>query len=138
MNKIVFFVSIVLNAILLMYLTGIVPFFLYISLLINIFLMWYAYQFLIESKKTEEDMDVIFASTEEFVDHLEQIHELEMYYGDENLQFLIDHSKRLINQYIDIQEKYYDVEGDDEIGDEDDRDSEEETSEEEQLFYKSS
>ena len=53
---------------------------------------------------------LLFENTEEFIDHLEQIYELEMYYGDQNLQSLIEHSKGLINNYIDIQEKYYDVE----------------------------
>jgi len=53
-----------------------------------------------------------------------------MYYGDQNLQNLIDHSKKLLNQYVDIQEKYYDVETENELeGDYDDE--EEEDSQEE-------
>ena len=53
-----------------------------------------------------------------------------MYYGDENLQFLIEHSKNLLNQYIDVQEKYYDVEVDFELEEGEDG-YEEETSQEE-------
>ena len=129
MSKIIFFVSTILNAILLMYITGVVPFLLYISILINIFFLWYTYQFLIENSKIEDDMNIMFESTEKFSEHLEQIHELEMYYGDENLQYLIDHSRELLNQYIDIQEKYFNIEVD--IQEEEDDDYEEENPKEE-------
>jgi hypothetical protein len=125
MSKVVFIISIILNAILLMYLVGVVPFLLYVSILLNIFLIWYAYQFLIENRKIEDDIGILFESTEKFSEHLEQIHELEMYYGDENLQYLIDHSKGLINQYIDVQERYYNVEVENETGEEDDNYEEE-------------
>lgn len=129
MSKIIFFVSIILNAILLMYIAGVVPFLLYVSALINIFFLWYVYQFLIESSKIEDDMNIMFESTEKFSEHLEQIHELEMYYGDENLQYLIDHSRELLNQYIDIQEKYFNIEVD--IQEEEEDDYEEENPKEE-------
>ena len=33
-----------------------------------------------------------------------------MYYGDENLQNLISHSRGLINEFIDFQAVYFDVE----------------------------
>jgi len=130
MSKIIFFVSIILNAILLMYIAGVVPFLLYVSALINIFFLWYTYQFLIENSKIEDDMNIMFESTEKFSEHLEQIHELEMYYGDENLQYLIDHSRELLNQYIDIQEKYFNIEVDIQEEEEDD-DYEEENPKEE-------
>tara|TARA_R100000008_G_C3583157_1_gene170049 strand:- start:1879 stop:2274 length:396 start_codon:yes stop_codon:yes gene_type:complete len=119
MSKIVFIVSLILNAILLMYVVGVVPFLLYMSVLVNILLAWYSYQSLIENKNIEDDMEVMFESTEKFSEHLEQIYELEMYYGDENLQYLIEHSRELINQYVSIQEKFYDVEVEDEAGEED-------------------
>jgi hypothetical protein len=128
-SKYIFYISLVLNAILLMFLVGVLPFLLYISILANILLMWYAYQFVIENNKIEEDISSLFDNTEDFVKHLEQIHELEMYYGDQNLQNLINHSKNLINQYVDIQEKYYDVEiefDEDEEGDYGDAEEEEE------------
>ena len=129
-SKSVFFVSLILNAILLMYLVGVVPFLLYLSVLVNAFLVWYAYQFVLENRRIEEDINLLFESTEDFSQHLEGLYELEMYYGDENLQFLIEHSKNLLNQYIDVQEKYYDVEVNFELEEGEDGD-EEETSQEE-------
>ena len=33
-----------------------------------------------------------------------------MYYGDENLRSLIEHSAELVNDFIDFQESFYNVE----------------------------
>ena len=41
---------------------------------------------------------------------LVETYQLEMFYGDETLQALIDHSRNLVNRTIDFQEKYYDAE----------------------------
>ena len=125
-SRYVFYISLILNAILLMYLAGIVPFFLYISILVNVFLLWYSYQFINENKKIEEDLGFIFQSTDKFINHLENLYELEMYYGDQNLESLIIHSKELINEYIDMQERYFDIEVEIEPDEEYDESSEEE------------
>ena len=97
--------------------------------------MWYVYRSLEESKNIEEDLVNLFDDTNEFIEHLERIHELEMFYGDENLQSLIDHSKSLINGYIDLQEQYYNVEveleKDEEYDDKEKYDDKEEESTEE-------
>ena len=109
-NKYVFFISLILNGILLMFITGIVPFFLYLSLITNVFLVWYSLSCLIKTEDLETDMIVLLQQNESFLDQLENIHSLEMYYGDEHLQNLIDESRNLVNDFIDIQEKYFDVE----------------------------
>ena len=101
-------ISLILNAILLMAITGILPFLLYLGTLLNIFLIWYIVHILNMSNEIREETLVIFESIENFADHLEEIHELEAFYGDQNLQNLIEHSKTLINQVIDLQEKFYD------------------------------
>ena len=49
-------------------------------------------------------------NNESFLDDLEKMYSLEMYYGDEYIQSLIDHSRLLINSFIDVQEKYFEVE----------------------------
>tara|TARA_B100000287_G_C20154529_1_gene591582 strand:- start:204 stop:422 length:219 start_codon:yes stop_codon:yes gene_type:complete len=52
----------------------------------------------------------LLESNEQFLQSLEEIYSLEMYYGDEHIQNLIDESRLLINEFIDVQEKYFDVE----------------------------
>ena len=128
MIKALLTISLIINSIFLMVILGIVPFLLYLSILINIALFWYALKQLDEMNSIREDTLEIFESIESFSVHLEDLHELETFYGDQELQSLIEHSRTLINDIIDVQEKYYD---DIEITTEDhDDEPEEETQEE--------
>ena len=108
-NKYVFYTSIVLNGILLMVVAGVVPFLLYLSIVINLVLVWFSIKCVKNANNIEDDLDEIMDKTDSFVDHLENIYELEMFYGDETLQGMIDHSKQLVNEYIELQAKYFDV-----------------------------
>ena len=109
MNKYILSFSVILNGILLMFITGIVPFFLYLSIIINLILVWYSGACLLRINNLENDMIVLLQKNEDFLDELENIHSLEMYYGDEYLQSLINKSRGLVNDFIDIQEEYFDV-----------------------------
>ena len=110
MNKYVLCISLILNGLLLIFVAGPVPFFLYLSIVFNIALIWYAVMCLLRVNDLEEDMIGMLQQNEEFLDNLEDIHSLEMYYGDEHLQGLIDNSRALVNNFIEIQERYFDVE----------------------------
>ena len=110
MNRIIITASIILNAALLMVLFGILPFLLYLSIIINAVLVWYSTGLLARTSEMEEDMQSILTMTETFSDHVEEIHSLEMYYGDQDLQNMIEHSRTLINDMINMQEKYFEVE----------------------------
>ena len=110
MNKYILGLSIVLNGILLIVLFGLVPFLLYLSILVNIFFVWFIIKNLNEMGDIREDLLYNLESIESFSDHLDQLHEMEAFYGDQTLQKLIDHSRRVINGIVDLQEKYYDVE----------------------------
>jgi len=125
MNKYTLYISFILNGILLMILFGIVPFLLYFSVLVNLGLVWYIKKTLQKTEDLEKDVTGVVEKIDMFSEHIENIHQLEMYYGDENLQNLIDHSRGLINDFIDFQEKYFDVEVQSET-------DEEETTEEEE------
>ena len=124
-NKYVLYISLILNGLLLIYIAGPVPFFLYLSIIINVVLVWYASMCLLKINDVEEDMIGMLQQNEEFLDNLESVHSLEMYYGDEHLQGLIDNSRTLVNNFIEIQEKYFDVE----VVDLEDDESEENTTE---------
>ena len=92
-----------------MVLAGIVPFLLYLSVVINLVLIWFSIKCIKNINDIEEDMDIIMSKTDDFTEHLENVYEMEMFYGDETLQSMIEHSKQLINDYIDLQAKYFDV-----------------------------
>ena len=132
MNNILIGLSLLLNGGLLIYLFGMLPFFLFISCLINIALIVYITYSINQKSLLEEDLDNVYESIENFSNHLEEVHSLEMYYGDQNLQNLIDHSRALINELVDFQVLHADAE----VQIESDNGEEEETTKtEEYLFY---
>ena len=109
MNKIILYTSIVLNGILLMVLLGALPFFLYLSIIFNVAFLWLFKKNLEKEKTYETEITRVVEKVESFSDHLDRVHELEMYYGDENLHSLMEHSTQLINDFIDFQAKFFDV-----------------------------
>ena len=109
-SKYVLYVSVFLNGVLLMILAGVVPFLLYLSVIANLVLVWFSIKCIKNISEIEEDIDEIMSKTDNFTEHLESVHEMEIFYGDETLQSIIDHSKQLVNDYIDLQSKYFDVE----------------------------
>jgi len=103
-------ISLLLNSILIMVVIGIIPFFLYISLLVNIGLILLIRLKINEVDEVRDDTMALLNKIDNFSNHVENLHELESFYGDQVLQGLINHSKEIINDIIDIQEKYDDVE----------------------------
>jgi hypothetical protein len=104
--KIILAISAILNSVLIMVLVGIIPFFLYSSIVINCVLMWYIQNILNTSNELNEDVIDLFTELENYSNHLDQIHEMETFYGDQNLQNLISHTRSIANNIIDIQRKY--------------------------------
>ena len=109
MNRYILGFSLIFNAVLLIVLFGLIPFLLYLSILANLGFLWYLGVLLRKHSELENDVIGVVEKIESFSDHLEETHALEMYYGDENLQNLISHSRGLINEFIDFQAAYFDV-----------------------------
>ena len=133
-NKFIPHVSVIFNAVLLMMIFGVVPVLLYSSVILNFVFLWFISKNLQENVEIDNNTEKIIDKINLFRNHLEQLYELEMYYGDDNLESLIDHSRQLINDFVDFQEDHYDKEAEFEPEEDDEEAS---ASEEEQLFYKS-
>jgi hypothetical protein len=56
---------------------------------------WYCTKLLKKIYFITDTMNVVNARTSEFVGHLEHVHSLDTYYGDQTIQELIKHSKEL-------------------------------------------
>ena len=78
--------------------------------MLNIILVAYIVYSISENRRLEDDLGSLYDSMEKFANHVEEVHSLEMYYGDQNLQNLIDHSKDIVNEMIDFQILYTDAE----------------------------
>ena len=136
-SKIFIAVSLFLNAILLAFLFGPLPLLLYLSVLANVLLIWCTRRALQTIDDLQEDVSGIFGKLEKFSDHLDKIHDMEMFYGDSNLQDLINHSRQLINDIVDVEEKYYDYEDTEEDDLEDDSEEASQEDEEPVLYQRS-
>tara|TARA_Y100000114_G_C11604850_1_gene252237 strand:+ start:55 stop:345 length:291 start_codon:yes stop_codon:yes gene_type:complete len=69
-----------------------------VSLLVN-FLAVYYVRWLIKSLEAiNQDIDMVNSIILDFRNHIESIYELEMFYGDDTLKALIEHSKDLSSQ----------------------------------------
>ena len=71
------------------------------SLSLNVVLVWYIIKLLTKLFFIQENMEGLISLNQNFGDHLKELNELEMYYGDETLNGLLKHSKYVVEQ-IDV------------------------------------
>ena len=76
------------------------------SLLLNVFFVWYFRNLVSRLRFVSENLGVLVEETISFRDHLESIHELEMFYGDETLSNLIRHVGDYSETLSDFEEIY--------------------------------
>ena len=88
-------ISVILNALLVMAVLGIMPFFLYLLTLTTLVFAWFSSRLLSKTMEFESDIIELLESTSELQQHIETIHEMEMFYGDETLQYLLQHARDL-------------------------------------------
>jgi hypothetical protein len=66
-----------------------------LSASINVFLLFYVRWLLKNLTYVSENMDGLWVSLREFSHHVQMLHETDMFYGDSNLQALIEHSRKV-------------------------------------------
>tara|TARA_R110001583_G_scaffold12031_1_gene53649 strand:- start:908 stop:1285 length:378 start_codon:yes stop_codon:yes gene_type:complete len=98
--------SAVLNSILVITVTGALPFFFFLSLTINIILMWYIFNSFKEYRQLEGDIEDMLVKIFELEEHLVNIHQMEMFYGEPTLQSLIEHTKLVVTDLEEYRQKY--------------------------------
>ena len=96
-----------------MTLFGVMPFLLYLSVLLNLGMAWLVKKSIDRSRDILEDMDSVLKSTYDLQIHLQSIYQLEMFYGDETLRDLVQHMLETNESIEELQEKYSLEEGDD-------------------------
>jgi|TARA_R100000081_G_C4741201_1_gene129005 hypothetical protein len=68
-----------------------------VSLSINVGLMWFAWKSVKQIAAYDEELVSLIDIIKNFSTHLNSVHELEMYYGDETLRHLMRHAGEIIN-----------------------------------------
>ena len=72
--------------------------FLTLSVILNIVFIWYIIQLLKMFLTFQEELDTFSETLEEYKDHIDIVHGLERFYGDETLGNLLRHSKALVEE----------------------------------------
>ena len=77
-----------------------------ISAALNILLVWYIIQLLKRLLSLSDNMEDFFDKLEEYNEHIDVVHGLERFYGDETLGNLLKHSKSMLEETRGIREIY--------------------------------
>ena len=94
-----------------------------ISFLLNIFFVWYIVNLLKKLLFVSDNMGDLVESLINFSNHINDINQREMYYGDEVLIHLLEHSRSVVEE-VDSFNKIYELTN--EFEDEQDEDKEHE------------
>jgi hypothetical protein len=132
MNKIFLAFSVVVNLALIAAVVGVLEFFLALTSVSIVVLVWYVRKLTTELNTISNDFDDFYAQLEGYEKHIDEIHGLEMFYGDQTLQGLIKHSRAMLNNIYDFQIKYF-IEEEEEI----DGTTEKEKTKEKSILYRS-
>ncbi len=76
-----------------------------VSILLNLVLLWYVRKLLVQTWDILTDREIASGELKHYSDHLSSIYEMEMFYGDETLQGLMDHTKHIrgrLDIYADL------------------------------------
>ena len=77
-----------------------------VSVPLNIFLIWYCRNLMVSLYDVSENMQALVEEVLLFDQHLNSVHEMETFYGDETLGNLIRHSRGLTETLEDFAEIY--------------------------------
>ena len=111
-----------------------------LSIVGNVFAFWYIRRLLAKILFVSQNLTDLVDLLTTYRNHLQRLFQLEMYYGDETMQFLIKHTRSLLEVLEDYSDIYLMTEPI-EVGEEDEEsyDNEEETGpttvNEENVFY---
>ena len=73
-----------------------------ISSLLNLLLFFYVRWLLKTIAAINQDIDALSDMLTEFSTHVKSLYEMEMFYGDETLKSLLEHSRRLVDALQDV------------------------------------
>jgi len=99
-------ISLLVNATLIMAVTGVMPFLLFCSVVLNMGLLWSIKNIFQTTSEMNNDIESLFSKMEKFTEHTEGIYEMEMYYGDDTLNGLMQHSRELLDEFENYKIRY--------------------------------
>lgn len=80
--------------------------FLVLSLALNAILLWYIKKMLSKLLSVSDNMGNLVEDLASYQNHLQNIYEMEMYYGEPSIKNLIIHSRQIIDHVKDFSDVY--------------------------------
>jgi len=66
------------------------------SMGLNIFLLWFSWKSIRQIAEYDEELTDLIQIMKNFSNHVESVHQLEMFYGDETLRHLMRHANDIV------------------------------------------
>ena len=66
---------------------------------LNVFLLWFGWKSIRQITEYDEELKDLIQIMKNFSNHVESVHELEMFYGDETLRHLMRHAKDIVTTF---------------------------------------
>ena len=85
---------------------SLVIFFLVISVILNGILLWYIRKMLGKLLSVSDNMGNLVEDLTSYQNHLQQLYEMEMYYGEPSIKNLIVHSRQIIDHVKEFNDVY--------------------------------
>mgnify|MGYP004459909455 CR=1 FL=1 len=76
------------------------------SFVLNVFFVWFSIKQSLILSYISENINDLLELLSNYRNHLKKVYEMEMFYGDETLKFLLDHTRSLI---VIIEEEYGEI-----------------------------
>lgn len=108
-----------------------------VSVIVNFFALWYIRRLLSRLFFVAENIGDLVDLIDNYKNHLRTLYELEQYYGDENIKFVLSHTTSLLEVLEEYEEIYMIVEESEEQEESEENEEEdaEKTIQEKNVFY---
>ena len=80
--------------------------FLVLSFCLNVLLLWYIRRMLKQMLNVSDNMGNLVEDLASYQNHLQQLYEMEMYYGEPSIKNLIVHSKQILEHVKEFSDVY--------------------------------
>ena len=77
-----------------------------LSIVVNVTLLWYNREAVKKIVFFSDNIGDMMGFFKEFLTHLETLYEMEVFYGDETIKGLIDHTKFMVGEISNFEEIY--------------------------------
>ena len=105
-NKIILILSLIINSVLIMVVTGPLPFLLFLSVIINIGLLWVSLRLFTRLEESNEDVQSLLETVGNLGNHISSVHEMEMFYGEPIIQGMMEHIEEVTQEIEEYKFKY--------------------------------